>query len=231
MFSRPDLGAAISLVLTASLVTPGVAQVVVGQTDTFQNGTTQNWTGGAGNPNPPLNVSTGGPAGTGDAFLEIRSNGGAGAGSKLVAFNQQQWAGTYSPAVTHLGMDLENLGTAPLTIRLAFQDVNSNQYSSTTPVSLPASPGWLHAIFDLSDSSMTQVAGAPQPFGAALANGITEIRILDAVAPAFIGDTIAATLGVDNITALSAVPEPGTLALVGVAAFGLFARLRRGGSR
>ena len=128
-------------------------------------------------------------------------------------------------------MDLENLGATPLTVRVAFQDVNFNEYSSTTAISLPASPGWLHAIFNLSDSSMTQISGTPQPFSTALANGFTEVRILDAAAPAFDGDTIAATLGVDNITALGAVPEPGTLALAGMAAVGLFHRLRQRGSR
>jgi hypothetical protein len=225
MFSRCFVGFSFSIALTTVLPASSRAQVVVGQVDTFQNGTTQAWSQGPASPNPPLNISSGGPTGAGDAFLEIRSKGGAGAGSRLVAFNRQQWTGIYAPSVTSLGMDLENLGNTPLSVRVAFEDVNFNEYSSTTAFSLPATPGWLHAIFGLSDASMTQVAGTPQPFSTAPANGILEARILDSAAPSFDGDSLLATLGVDNITAVGSVPEPGTLAMTGAAVAGLLGRI------
>jgi hypothetical protein len=193
------------------LPAPAAAQVVIGQTDTFQDGTTRNWTGPPP-PNQPVNVPTGGPAGAGDEFLRITSTGMTGAGSRLAVLNDQQWSGgqTYSPAVSGISMDLENLGGTPLTVRLAFQDTSSNTYSSTTGFSLPADGTWHHALFSLLDPNMTSLGGSP-PFSTALASGIQEMRIIDAAAPAFVGDVIAATLGIDNITA---VPEPGSMAML-----------------
>ena len=207
------------LALTAILLWPGAtsAQVVVGQMDDFQDGTTQNWKQGSAAGTPPVNVNTGGPNGAGDNYLLITSHGGGGADSKLVVFNQQQWATTYDPAVTGIGMDLDNLGTTPLTIRVAFQDVNGNEYS-TAGFDLPTSSGWQHAQFSLTNSDMTPLFGATQPFSTALADGIVTMRILDAASPAFSGDPIAAQLGVDNVTAVAAaVPEPGSLALLALA--------------
>src|SRR6516164_4335602 len=120
--------------LAAMLVFPtvGASQVVVGQIDTFQDGTTRNWFGPPP-PNQPVNIATGGPAGAGDAFLRITSTGTSGAGSRLAVLNDQQWSGgqTYSPSVAGISMDLENLGSTSLTVRLAFQDTSANTYSST----------------------------------------------------------------------------------------------------
>ena len=36
------------------------AQVVAGQIDDFEDGTTQGWVEGTSSPNPPINISTGG---------------------------------------------------------------------------------------------------------------------------------------------------------------------------
>ncbi len=122
--------AVLPLLAVLVLPRPAAAQVVVGQTDTFQDGTTRNW-GGAPPPNQPVNVPTGGPAGTGDAFLRITSTGTGAAGSRMVTFNDQQWSGghAYDPAVTGIAMDLENLGSTPLIIRVAFQDTGGNTYA------------------------------------------------------------------------------------------------------
>jgi hypothetical protein len=214
-FALPFLG---TLVIPA----PTAAQVMVGQVDTFQNGTTQNWVG-APPPNQPINVPNGGPAGAGDAFLQITSTGTSGPGSRMVTLNDVQWSGgsTYSPAVTGITVDLKDLGASPLTIRLAFQDTSSGTYSSTVGFSLPADGAWHNALFSLLDPNMTTLTGS-QPFSTALSTGIAEMRILDSAAPAFIGDVIAGTLGIDNITA---VPEPGTLGLF--CAAGLFAGVGR----
>jgi len=209
------------IALTATLLWPaiGTAQVVVGQSDTFQDGTTQSWTKGAISSIPPTNVATGGPAGAGDRYMNVTSIGGGGADSKLVFFNQQQWGGgkTYSLLITGLSMDLDNLGPTPLTIRVAFQDINFNQYS-TAGFALPADHVWHHTVFSLTDANMTVLSGV-QPFSTALATGIQTVRILHAASPAFSGDTIAAQLGVDNITAISPVPEPGMVLLTAAAAW------------
>jgi hypothetical protein len=73
-----------TLVLCA--ITAGVAlasaasAAVVGQVDTFQSGTTENWVAGGGPVNqlppvPPQVVLSGGPGGAGDAFLLLTSSG------------------------------------------------------------------------------------------------------------------------------------------------------------
>jgi hypothetical protein len=224
MLCRLASHGALAVSAMLSMNAAAVSQVVPGSIDTFQDGTVDNWVQGASSPNPTVNVPSGGPAGANDAYLKITANGGAGAGGKMIAFNQVQWTGVYN-GVTSIGMDLNSLGSAAMSIRLTFEDNGGNMWSSTTPFAVPAAAGWMHAVFQLDDASMTQVGGLPKAFSAGLASGIIQVRILHAAAPAFNGDTIAATLGVDNILA-QGVPEPGTLALAGAAAMVLFLRRR-----
>jgi hypothetical protein len=47
-----------------------------------------------------------------------------------------------------------------------------------------------------------------------LAN-VADFRILSSASPALIGDAVSGRIGIDNITAVSAVPEPGSFALLG----------------
>src|SRR5215212_9214500 len=92
-------------VIAAGLLALGMAMpahaVSLGQTDTFENGTTQGWVTallGSPNPLPPANVPTGGPAGANDNFLLLTSRGGGGPGSRLTGINTSQWAGNYAAA-------------------------------------------------------------------------------------------------------------------------------------
>ena len=111
--------------------------IVVGQTDTFENGTTQGWISGAVNPHPPVNIATGGPQGAGDHFLKVTSSGGFGAGSKLVTFNTTQWIGNYTTAgIVAIGMDLNNLGNTDLVIRLALNGPGG-EIATLNGISLP----------------------------------------------------------------------------------------------
>jgi hypothetical protein len=211
------------------------AQVVVGQHDDFQDGTTDGWRQGAQATAPyaPVNVATGGPAGAGDMFMQFGSKGGSGANSLLTVLNTAQWGSfivvTYDPAVTGMAVDLKNLGATALNVRFAFRDVNSNEYC-TADFPLPVDAAWHHTIFSLTNANMTQVNGASQPFDVALASGVLQARIISAVNPSFDGDPIIATLGVDNIAAVSAVPEPGSLMLLAVAGItaGAWRRVKAG---
>ena len=89
-----------TLLIFSSFLTFNMAlsQVVLNQTDDFEDGTTQFWRiGGAGGANGPVNVADGGPAGAGDNFLQYSSLGGAGAASKMVIYNQNnQWSGDFT---------------------------------------------------------------------------------------------------------------------------------------
>jgi hypothetical protein len=215
--------------IAAALLPPRAQAVVVGQIDTFQDGTTDGWfAGGLGlgqvPPIPPHVVATGGPAGAGDQFLEITGLGGTGAGSRIVAINGSQWAGDYlHSGVDGIAMDLKNLGQTDLTIRLLFEDPMMapplDEGVTTLGVFLPTGSGWTHAFFPVSPSSLTMVMGNANTV---LANTIL-LRIIDSPTP---GDavSIAGVLGVDNI---NAVPEPATLAPVFGAVVWLLTRRRR----
>ncbi len=209
----PALGC---LALAAGLLlpAPGPAQVVLGQTDTFENNTTQNWANGG--INPGVSVQLGGPAGAADHFLQIQS--GPGNAPRLTAFNRSQWLGNYVAAgVTAVAMDLKNFGTTPLTVRLAFKSGIASALGpgySSNGFDLPADGQWHRAVFPLNDANFTPINNPPQPFSTFIAGQEQEMRILHAVQAALNGDRATAQLGVDNI---QAVPEPGSLALVAAA--------------
>ena len=204
--------------------------IVAGQVDDFEDGTTQAWSEGAVSPNPPTNQPSGGPAGVGDNYLENVSSGSFGPGGKQIVFNTLQWSGDYVAAgVGRIDMDLANFGATGLSIRVALEGLPGEQFSSTQAFALPPDGQWRSASFDLSQAGLTQVLGVGTLESAL--SGVTTLRILSAAsAPAFNGDEIAATLGVDNISAAASPPSVPLLpvwsgaALVLVLAFVLWRR-------
>jgi len=213
--------------------------VTIGQADTFEDGTTQNWTvavgpGGGVHPAPPANTATGGPAGVDDNFLQLTSLGGNGAGSRLVALNFIQWAGDYTAAgIASIRLDAKNLGNTDLTLRLLLEDPIPGpplNIAMTAPLALPAGGDWTSLTFLVDAANLTGVLGDVTT----LLQQVTVLRILhspDAVFPP--PDGISAQLGVDNITANGTampIPEPGSvsLAALGVA---LLTLLKRGTAR
>lgn len=190
---------------------PAASAISLSSVNDFESGTTQSW--GNGGPAPdPQNISTGGPAGLNDNFLKITSDGSGSAG-KLTSFNRDAaWLGNYLlSGVTAIRMDLQNLGTVSLSIRIAFKGTTSQGapgYSSTTAFTLPADGLWYTATFPVNASSMTGV-NSPSAFNTFMTNP-AEFRILHATSPSLTGTNVTSVLGVDNITA---IPEPGVIAL------------------
>jgi hypothetical protein len=194
------------------------------QADNFQDGTTQNWTDGAGN--NASNIGTGGPAGAGDRYLQVVS-GAFGGGPRLVVFNESQWVGNFSSkGITGISMSLQNFsgGTLPIriAIREAFGGSGTPGYASSVPFNLAADGQWHTAFFSFSAGSLTGI-NSPQPLATDLAN-VADFRILSSASPSLIGDSISAKIGVDNITAL---PEPGALALIGLGIAGIWLKRRK----
>ena len=210
--------------------------VVVGQLDTFEDGTAAGWQiggGPVGVPSTPLsNVVTGGPAGAGDNYIQITATGGSGPGSRLSAINISQWSGDYTAAgVSAIGMSLSNSGPQDLYLRLLFVELSGtgpvNVAFSTDPIFVPAGSGWIEALFPILPQDLTSPLGTA---AGALLN-TSELRLFHSTSPTFSpgqNEAVAATLGVDNIRAMG-VPEPSTWAmmLIGFGTIGFALRRAR----
>jgi hypothetical protein len=221
--SRAALACAVALGSCA--IGAGRAHAIVfGQLDNFQNGTTMDWTESAPSPNLPTNVPNGGPNGPGDAYVENISAGGIGAGSRMIMYNQVQWAGNYTAAgVTRITAMMSNFGATDLYMRIAFQGGTfSTIFGSSTAVHLPAGSGWQPVTFSLTAANVSNVNGT-ETLADVLAN-VSSLRILSAQnAPSFMGDSIAGTLGVDNIRAMTIPGDANLDANVTLADFNLLA--------
>jgi autotransporter-associated beta strand protein len=180
--------------------------ITLNQIDTFTpGGNTQGWQQGAASPNPVVLIDTGGPAGAGDAYIVNTSSGAGSAGSKQIMFNDAQWTGNYITAgVNRITMDFLNVGGTDVSMRIALRSFAA-AYASTNGFAVPADGQWHHAVFDISPTTMTNVGGTDS-LSATLSN-IFDARVLSSTAPSFMGDPIAAQIGVDNILATS-IPVP-----------------------
>lgn len=208
----------------ASLAVAPACAVTLGQSDTFEDGSTQGWRAGPAHPLPPTVIATGGPGGTDDAYLQLQAIGGAGPASRLAVENIDQWTGNYMAAgVTALTLDAYNFGPTDLRLRLLFDGSDGTNFArawSTTPVLLPAGSGWQPLRFEITAADLTVEGGG----SVALALSQTySIRLFHGTASNFPGGAVAATLGIDNVTA---VPEPAAALLLalGLGALGLLRR-------
>jgi hypothetical protein len=206
-----------ALVLLGTAPPAVMAQpILLGQIDTFQDGSTNNWTNGPLFPDP-VNVPNGGPQGVGDRFLQVTS-GGLGNPPRITTFNVTQWTGNYiSAGVTQVEMDLRNFTGSALQMRWALRQVNGNQftpgYVSTVPFNLPPDGQWHHAVFLLDTASLTPINN-PAPLSTFLTT-VGEGRMLHSVTPSLLGEAGSFQFGVDNILAAgAAVPEPTTWAMM-----------------
>jgi len=187
--------------LVALLLAPSLAwALAVGQQDTFEDGTTQGWLVGG--------LASGGPAGAGDHYLLLTA-AGSGADSRLATANMTQWTGDFIAAgITGIRMDLKNLGSTDLALRLLFVDATDEAFS-TKAFKLPAGSDWTPAFFSTAPSDLSALGSGS--ITAAL-HDTTELRLYHSLVPGFPGDPIEARLGVDNITA---TPEPTSVVLLG----------------
>ena len=188
-----------SALFSASLCFAGAshAQVTFGHLDNFQDGTTQGWGDGQGSGD---NISTGGPAGAGDAYFAYTPF------NKLVFFNQTTWVGNYLTAhVSRIEFDAANFGDADtLHVRVAaFSEANfsRNAFATVQSVDLPPDHSWHHVAFDLSPGAMTVVGGSLDYN--TLMSSVGQLRILSAQLPSYQGDFVQDTLAVDNVRALA----------------------------
>jgi hypothetical protein len=227
-----------SLILTVLAVHP-VGAVVLGQSETFAD-PDHDWVIGIG-PGPavpaPLPLALGGPAGPTDPYLSIVSFGGDGPRSRLSAQNLVDWTGNYIAAgVNAIHMDVNNLGTADVFLRLLFLEFGpmgpvSGAFTSNAIV-IPAGSGWHAIAFDIAPGALTPLPFLPITSVVSTLSNAGELRLFHNPAAFFApaaNPPVVATLGVDNIVAAQSVPEPAAwvLLLSGLLAAGLV-RGRRG---
>ena len=112
------------LILALTALTASTAWAVPVGIDDFEDGTTAGWHVGdpGAHPAPPVNVSTGGPAGAGDAYLQLEALGGGGPGSRLSVLNLSQWTGDFT-SVPAIGMDVNNFGPDDLVASAAVRQL------------------------------------------------------------------------------------------------------------
>jgi hypothetical protein len=209
--------AVIGAVAAAANATP-----VPNQVNTFSGGNNGGWVNGDRTGDPPI-VTTGGPAGTGDAFLRVTANGGGGAGSRLITLNESTaWTGNFATAgVNAVSMDLKNFGTSPLAMRLCLEESGGTWYISNPAFTLAADNAWHSATFNLTAGGFS-LANGGTPFATGMTR-IREVRVLDNPSIDFRGAAVSASFGLDNVRA---VPEPGTLLVIAVAPIFLRRTLR-----
>jgi len=216
------------LALYAVFVALPAAGITSNQVDDFQSGSLQGWQGMAAT----TNVATGGPAGDGDRFLRISRTTSGNLGTN----NATQWTGNYAAAgVAKLRFHLNNLGPNPLALRITLFSATAT-WTSTDERVLPPASGWVSVDFALDESSLTLTQGSGT-LASTLANVGTLLIRHDPDPISHSGDPnpVIGTLGIDDITALSAQPDPDPPAvplmptwitpLAAVAAL-LFARVR-----
>ncbi len=198
------------------LATGPAGAVQPGQVDDFSGPSLDGWSSGGGNPNPPAVVAGGGPLGAGDAFLQLTANGGS-AGGRLVAFAGATWTGDFLAAgVTALRMDVRNLGSTDLSLRLMFTDGAGSRAISAQAVPVASGSGWMPVLFPLGPGALHSHAE--------VLSAVTQMTLMHATAAAFPPSPVVALLGVDNVTA---VPEPGAALLLGGGLVLLMAAMRR----
>ncbi|HZW06934.1 MAG TPA: hypothetical protein VFF65_07400 [Phycisphaerales bacterium] len=208
--------AACALPCAASL-----AKIAIGTSNNFNNGETGNWSNGA--VTDPI-VLPGGPAAPTDPYLRVSSDG-SGAGGKLTVFNNgDDWTGLWLTAgITHVEMDFRNFDPQGRTLhmRMGFL-VSAGQGQPgwcTAAFAVPADGQWHHAVFTISEATMTRVGNAFD-WETAL-QWVTQVRIFHSTNPSVVGTNFASSVGIDNIIAL---PGPGAAAVL---LLGSAAALRR----
>jgi hypothetical protein len=212
--NRLSIVRAVTLFTSLMLFSPIAHGIALNQVDSFQDGTAQGWNPGA------TNISTGGPAGSGDRYIQIGSGLFGSAPNLAVKNSDVRWIGNYTAAgVTRVEVDLRNQQATPLEMRAVLFNGSTNRATSTIAFNLPADNTWHHAIFNIQAADLTVVNGL-----ASAATILSNVTILmfrqDAGSPSPGGTSVDSQIGLDNI---ASVPEPASVLLL-VAGLMMFVR-------
>ena len=186
----------------------GAAAVSLHQLDDFQAPGLAGWQYAA-----PTNLTR--EEDLGNGYLQLVTDGDSTPGGRPVVTNDAQWAGDYLAAgITAIAARFANFGPDDLWIRLGFQSESGEQWVTDQAIHLPADGVWHDLHFGLDPADYTQVDLGPAGSFLAVLAAVDRIRFLSREdAPDWNGAFAEAVLGLDDVTA---VPEPGTLLLVGL---------------
>ena len=227
------LGILVSSVLSA----PVVYAVSITELDDFNapNGAPnpeEGWREGNGSPSQPSRQLTGGPDGSG--FL-TDSSSGVSPGKRMQLWNTAEWAGDYlGQSISTLSLDANNLsGPGGETINLRVALNGPGGWFVTEPQVLLPETGWQSLLFDLSSSGLVYAGQGNAVYDSTM-SAVNRLQIISLEEDTFDiggnaglrGDTIVATLGLDNIKAGAAIPEPSGAALILIGCAGLIRRRR-----
>ena len=172
--------------------------ITLGQVDTFEDGTLQNWQGNVSH--PPINVVTGGPRGNDDNYLRIAS--GPGLAPNLAAYNMVQWSGDWNAAgVNAIEVHLRNEGATALSIRAVWFGQAGTRFTSTKAFLLPPDGVWYKVVFPARESDVTRVLNAGESWAQVLGSLSRFMIRHDAGTPSSGGEAITGQLGIDNVEA------------------------------
>lgn len=143
-------------------------------------------------PNPPVIVNEG------NAYLQNSSTGTNGAGSKWVMINSSTaWTGDYDAAeVENISMDVRNSGSETVHLRFAFSNNEGGDFVNTRAVRVDPGTHWQTIHFSLDDDDMVVNEGGNIDD---IMSSVGTVRLLSHPNPSWIGETIEATIEIDNI--------------------------------
>ena len=216
-----SLRTAVVAVVLASMLSRVAGAVILGQRDSFETPGVAGWSvGNPEHPSPPQWVPNGGVTGTYDSYLRVQGAGGVAdpgerePGSKPNVFNASQWAGDYLAAgVTGIELYVRYLGQGPETmeLRIGLEGPAGFAWSLETQEVAPGTPQpWERTLFRIDPANL----GGSDPL--AVLGNVEKLWLYHAPVGATTSDSpkLDVRIGYDNIRA---VPEPGTLALLGSA--------------
>ncbi len=208
--------------LCVNAITSAQAAIIQpGMTDDFEDGTTASWVKGSSPAKnasslPPVNIANDDDS---NRFLHVTSIGGSPgessreAHSRLVFFNEQQWTGDFSQiSAISLRLKAESASETELYMRLAvYDDKSSGSYSryvSSDSQTVKTDGLWHTIVLSLLPDDLTRFRG--ERSAQDVLSSVTHLRLLSNKdeATAWMVDKIAATVSIDDITAIGFATAP-----------------------